>query len=77
VDQRAIAEHRQVEAAAVPGHELRRVLVDEIEEAPDELGLGVVRSADGCNLEAAVVAQRTGDRHHLSGTEAAEIGATL
>ena len=55
----------QVEAAAVPRDELGGVLVDQVEEAPDELGLGVLRRTDGRDLESAAIAQRAGDRHDL------------
>src|SRR5262245_44406070 len=41
VDEPAIMQHRQVEPAAVPRDELRRVLLDAIVEALDELALGV------------------------------------
>jgi hypothetical protein len=38
-----VIEHREIEAPAVPRDKLRRVFVDEIEEATDELRLGISR----------------------------------
>ena len=55
-------QHRQVEAAAVPRHELRRVAVDAVEEAADELGFGVAGFAQRPDAESVALAQRAGDR---------------
>ena len=77
MDQRAVIQHRQVEAAAVPRHELRRVLVDEVEEAADELGLGILGRADRRDLESRGLAQRAGDRDHPLKLQRQEIAAGL
>jgi hypothetical protein len=45
VDQAAIVQHRQVEAAAVPGHDLRCQFLDAVEEALDDLALADFGSA--------------------------------
>ena len=58
-------EHRQVEAAAVPRHELRRQLLDAVEEPADQFRLRVVDLADRPDLEIILVAQRAGDRDDL------------
>jgi hypothetical protein len=58
-------QHRQVEPAAVPRHELRRILLDAVEEATDELGLGVGRVADRPDADSSRIAQRAGDRDDL------------
>ena len=77
MDQRAVVQHRQVEAAAVPGDELRRVLVDQVEEAADQLGFGIVGRSDRRDLEARAVAQRAGDGDDLLVVEREEIAAGL
>jgi len=77
VDQGAIIQHGQVKAAAVPRHELRRVLVDQIEKAANELGLGVIRRADRSDPEAGGIAQRARDRDHALILEREKIGSRL
>ena len=81
VDQRAVIEHRQVEAAAVPRHELRNVAIDEVEEPADEFGFRILQIADGSDLEPGPVAQRAGngdDLLQMGGHEiAARLGAAL
>ena len=57
-------QHRQVEAAAVPGNQLRRVFLDAVEEALDQLAFVLIRRAQRPHLEAIAFAQRTGNGHH-------------
>jgi hypothetical protein len=75
VDQRTMVEHRQVEPAAVPGDELRRVFFDAVEKAPDELGLVVGRIADRPDANAGRIAHRTGDGDDLLQMKRCEVGA--
>src|SRR5579885_1095363 len=37
VQQRAVVQHRQVETATVPGHQRRRIALNALEEAPDDV----------------------------------------
>jgi len=57
-------QHRQVEIAAVPGDELRRVFVDAVEEALDRNRLGGFGLADREHPHLVVMAQHAGDHHH-------------
>lgn len=59
VDQAAIVQHRQIEAAAVPRHELGRVFLDALVEALDQLALAL--AADRPHLETVAVPQCAGD----------------
>ena len=68
-------QHRQVEAAAVPRDELRRVFLDAVEEAADQLGLGIGRLADRPDANARRVAQRAGDRDDLLQVQRREVAA--
>src|SRR6266850_5238312 len=61
VNQRPVIEHRQIEAAAVPRNQLRRVLLDAIEEALDQVVFGFARLAQRPDAEAVAVAQRAGN----------------
>src|SRR5450759_2308048 len=54
-------QHRQVEPAAVPGNELRRVFLDAVEKAPDQLGFSVLGRAQRPDADAVAFAQRAGD----------------
>ena len=72
VHQCAIVHHREIEAAAVPGDELRGVLLDAVEEAPDELGFAVLGPAQRPDAESLALAQRAGDRQRRDAGAAAE-----
>jgi len=61
VHQSAVVEHRQIESAAVPGNELRRVLFDPVEKAPEQLSLAVRGGTQRPAAEAVSFAQRAGD----------------
>ncbi len=77
VDERAVAQHRQIESTAVPRDELRSVLVDQIEEAANELRLRIVRRSDRGDLEPRAIAQRAGNRDDALMVERHEIAARL
>ena len=70
VQQGAVVQHRQVEAAAVPGHQGGREAVDAIEEALHQLGLVGVRLAQRPDLDPVAVAQ-----HHRDGADALQVQA--
>jgi len=75
VHQAAVLQHGQVEAAAVPGHELWRVLLDAVVEATDQLAFALVRAAERPAAERFVVAQRAGDRDHAMQVQGQEVVA--
>ena len=52
VEHAAVVQHRQVEAAAVPGDDLRREFLDAVEEALDDGALVEVRLGQRPHLEA-------------------------
>ena len=54
-------QHRQVEAAAVPGNQLRRVFLDAVEKALDQLAFAVLRTAQRPHAEAVAFTQGAGD----------------
>src|SRR5215203_3627895 len=47
IDHRPIPEHRQVKARPVERHQLRAILSDPVNEAPDQFGLGAVSDVRG------------------------------
>jgi hypothetical protein len=55
--------HRQVEAAAVPRHQVRREALDALEEALQQFLLAARRIAEAPQLQRIPAPQRTGDRH--------------
>ena len=63
VDQPAVAQHRQVEAAAIPGHELGNELLDAVVELLDRGLLVALRLADREHLDPLVAAQHAGNDH--------------
>jgi hypothetical protein len=65
--------HREVEAAAVPGHELGRVFLDAFEKALDQLAFAL--AADRPHLEAVAVPQRAGNDDDPVQMERQEIAA--
>src|SRR5262249_43603611 len=62
-EQGAVGQHRQIEAGAVPGHEVRRVALDTVEEALYQLAFGAAELAEAPHPEGLAAAQRAGDRH--------------
>ena len=73
VDEAAVVEHRQVEPAAVPGDELRRVLLDAVVEALDELPLAVGGRAERPHPQRLALAQHAGDRDDALEVERQEV----
>ena len=61
VNQAAVVEHWQVEPATVPGHELRRVLLDPVVEALDELAFAVGGRPERPYPQRVALAQDAGD----------------
>ena len=59
MDQSAVMQNRKVEPAAVPRNELRRVLVDAVEEALNEIAFRFTARAQRPHPEAVAVAQGT------------------
>jgi hypothetical protein len=77
VDERAVVEHRDVEALAVPRHELRALALDRVEEAADH-GLFVAFGlADREHFHAFVVARDARDHHHALQVRRQEVVAGL
>jgi hypothetical protein len=68
-------QHRKVEAGTVPGHELRRVLLDPVEETLDDLAFSLPRAADRPHPENLRIAQRARDRDHAVQMQRQEIVA--
>ena len=64
MDERPVVEHRDVEAFAVPGDELRHLALDRVEEARDRRFLVALGLADREDLDAFVVARDAGDHDH-------------
>src|SRR4029077_3023652 len=56
--------HRQIEPRAVPGHQVRRVAADAVEEALYQVRLGPLSLADTPDREPIPPAQRAGDGNH-------------
>ncbi len=75
MDQAAVVQHRQVEAAAVPGDELRREFLDAVEEALDDLALPRFGLGQRAHQELLGVAQHVGDDHHALQVQRQEIAA--
>ena len=75
--ERAVVEHRQVEAATVPGHQVRRVLVDAVEEARDQLRFRGLQVAERPDPQLLAAAQHAGDRDHPMLLERQEIAAAF
>src|SRR4029453_19095839 len=59
----------------VPGHELRRVTLEAIEEAANELRLGVALLADGPHAKRCALAKRAADRDNPLQVDRREIAA--
>ena len=57
-------QNRQVEAAAVPRDDLRRVFFDAVKKALNKLCFAVDGLAERPDAEGVAVAQRAGNRHH-------------
>jgi len=64
VRQAAIGEHRKVESAAVPGHELRHQLLDTVEETLDRRGLVRLGLADRKDAQSVGIAQHAGNHDY-------------
>ena len=64
MNQPAVVEHRQIEATAVPRHDLRRVFFNTIKEPLDQRRLAISRIADRPHAHAVTLAQHTGDGDH-------------
>ena len=75
VDQRPVMQHRQVETAAVPGDELRGVLLDAVEKALHDVALDVLRRSQRPHAYAVVAAQRARDGHDTLQVMGQEIAA--
>src|SRR5881397_999155 len=61
VNQAAMMQHWQIEASAVPRHELRRVAVDAIEKTTDQLRLGIGGLAQRPDAKHIAFTQGAGD----------------
>src|SRR3989442_8420970 len=61
MDQAAMMQHRQIEAAAVPRYELRRVAVDAVEEPANQLRLRIGALSQRPDAKILPFAQRAGD----------------
>ena len=61
--ERPVVQHRQIEPAAVPGDEIRRVSLDTLEKSCYELGLGRFEIAETPYLERVATTHDAGDRH--------------
>src|SRR5690606_15397289 len=77
VNQAAVVQHRQVEAAAVPGDDLRRVFLDAVEEALDDLAFRQLRLRQRPDAEAFVAAHGAGNRGDALQMMRQEIAAVL
>jgi len=77
VHQASIVQHRQIETAAVPRHNLRRELLHAIKEALDDLGLGGFRRRQRPDLETFVTAQGAGNGDDALQVVRQEITAVL
>ena len=75
--ERAVMQHRQVETAAVPGHEVGRVAVDAVEETPHQFTLARVEVAEAPHLYGVALPQHAGDRHHTMLLVRQEIAARV
>jgi hypothetical protein len=75
VDQAPRHEHRDVEAAPVPRHDLRHELVDPLEKALDRGGFGDIGLADGEDPQALLVAKHAGNHHDPLQVRGEEIAA--
>ena len=65
VDERAVVQNRQVEAAAVPAHQLRRVAFHQLEKAGDDGFFIVADVADGADVDFVLPpAHAAGNRYH-------------
>ena len=64
VDQCAVMQHRQVETAAIPRHQIGLVLVDAVVEALDDLRFRLVGRAQCPHAEAVAFAQGAGYGDH-------------
>ena len=64
VQQCAVMQYRQVEAAPVPGHQDRCVFFDTLEEAADDIFFGCIGTAQAPDIELTGCGQHDGDCHH-------------
>src|SRR5690606_24867553 len=67
--------HGQVEAAAVPGHKVRRVAFETVVEPADQLGLARVAIAKAPDVERIPGTQGNGDGDHAMLVERQELAA--
>ena len=65
VYQRAVMQYGQIEAAAVPAHQLRRVFADKAEKFAHHFRFAAVGLAQRSDMHFVVPAQAAGNRHHL------------
>ena len=73
--QAAVVQHRQVEAAAVPAHELRDVLLQRVEEGLDDAALALaVAVGEGVHAQAVGVAEHAADDEDALQVQGHEIG---
>jgi len=77
VDQAPVVQHRQVEAAAVPGNDLGREFLDAVEEALDDLPFANLGRRQGPHLEGIPGPQGAGDGHHPLQVQGQEVAAVL
>ncbi len=76
VQQRPVVQHREVETAAVPGHQHRRVFLDAFKEASDDFRLVRARIADRPDAQLVGVAQHHRDRDHPMQMVTQKLGIT-
>src|SRR2546430_16558917 len=72
--ERAAIEHRQIESRAVPRHQLRSVLVDAVEEFPDDRRLVALGLGDREHLDAVAFAQHATDDDEIGRASCRERG---
>ena len=64
MDRAAVMQHRQVEAAAIPGNQGGGVAFDDPEEIADQAGLVVLFGAQAAHPDGLAVTKQAADRHH-------------
>ncbi len=77
VPQGTIVQHRKIESAAIPAHQVGRVLFDAVEEAQHQLAFAGVLVAETPDPESLARAECTGNRHDALLLMRQEIAARL
>ena len=57
MNQAAVMEHRQIEAATIPRNQLGSIFIDTVEKSPDEFRFGIGRAAQRPYAKIVFVAQ--------------------